>query len=846
MRKIYNRRCMSAVSAFIMALTMAVVTMGSGITAKAAETGVSSPRIADDGTVTWDKVAFGSYYQEMNEPEPQQIKWRILAVNGDDALLLADKALDCKTYNEENKAVTWETCSLRKWLNGIDDSYNYSADADAFINTAFDDSERAAINETEVINDDNTDYGISGGNDTRDKVFLLSYDEALKAEYGFEESASYSKTRSAKATEYACVKGASYDSDNNTDWWLRSPGISGNTAKAVHHNGFVSIGTVGIDDYGIRPALHIKLSAVCVTDAGTVNSTGETTPEDNDKPKSSYKAPSKSGDVTTWDCVYFGKYAQKLEFEKKPIEWRVLSVDGDDALLLADKALDCKTYNEENKAVTWETCSLRKWLNGIDDSYNYSTDADAFINIAFDDSERTVINETEIPNNGNTDYNVAASSATADKIFLLSLDEIIRDDYGFAEDIMKRSVTRQAKVTDYTYMNNGMVSKTYPENEVWWLRSPGASLKTAAHVSFGGDGESAGGYVYFNYGVRPALHISLSKALELDSFKILDPVSMREQTEAERWAAAAAKVDKLIEAIGPVTLDSKDKIEAAREAYDGLADGAKNKVTKYDDLTAAEAKLAELVKQEKDDSEAAAKVDKLISDIGEVTLNSRNKIEAAREEYNTLTSGAKSKVTQYDKLLAAEARLNGLLKQEKQEKDDSEAAAKVDELIGAIGDVTLDSKDKIEAARAAYNALSSGAKAKVTKYAVVQAAETKLAELETAAAEEAKEEAANAVMVKTTPAMAAVKAEKTKKGKASVTIKWKKVKGANGYKVYRSTKKNKGYKCVKTIKKAATKSWKDTGVKTGKTYYYKMRAYKKSGKKTIYSKYSSTKKIRVK
>ncbi len=99
---------------------------------------------------------------------------------------------------------------------------------------------------------------------------------------------------------------------------------------------------------------------------------------------------------------------------------------------------------------------------------------------------------------------------------------------------------------------------------------------------------------------------------------------------------------------------------------------------------------------------------------------------------------------------------------------------------------------------------------------------------------------------KTTPSVGNVTEEKTNSKKRSVKIKWKKVKGADGYQIYRSTKKKKGYKCVKTIKKGSTTSWKDTTVKGGKTYYYKMRAYKKNGKKKVYTKYSKVKKIKVK
>ncbi len=84
------------------------------------------------------------------------------------------------------------------------------------------------------------------------------------------------------------------------------------------------------------------------------------------------------------------------------------------------------------------------------------------------------------------------------------------------------------------------------------------------------------------------------------------------------------------------------------------------------------------------------------------------------------------------------------------------------------------------------------------------------------------------------------------KSKKKVTIKWKKNSYAQGYKIYRSTKKNKGYKCIATIKGKKKVSYVDKKVKSKKTYYYKIRAYKKSNGKTIYSKYSPVKKVKVK
>ena len=88
----------------------------------------------------------------------------------------------------------------------------------------------------------------------------------------------------------------------------------------------------------------------------------------------------------------------------------------------------------------------------------------------------------------------------------------------------------------------------------------------------------------------------------------------------------------------------------------------------------------------------------------------------------------------------------------------------------------------------------------------------------------------------------AVKASPAKK---AVNLSWKAVKGATGYKVYRSTSKNKGYKCVKTIKNGKTVKYKDTKLKSKKTYYYKVVAvYSKESKCS--SSYSSVKSCKTK
>ena len=189
-----------------------------------------------------------------------------------------------------------------------------------------------------------------------------------------------------------------------------------------------------------------------------------------------------------------------------------------------------------------------------------------------------------------------------------------------------------------------------------------------------------------------------------------DDLTAAEKSYADQEAAAA--VEKQISEIGEVTLDSKDVIEAVRGAYDALSDDQKDLVTNYDVLTAAEKSYA--------DQEAAAAVEKQIDEIGEVTLDSKEVIEAVREAYDALSDDQKDLVTNYDVLTAAEKTYRKL---EVKAEADRDAAADVDAKIEAIGEVTLDSKDVIEAARAAYDNLSADQKTLVTKYDVLTAAE---------------------------------------------------------------------------------------------------------------------------
>ena len=258
-------------------------TLGRKVSAAVNNYGLSNPVLTKEdgsGTTTWDSIYFGHYLQEDTngdgtvdeKDEKQPIKWRVLSVDGDDAFLMADQGLDCKPYNETDTDVTWETCTLRSWLNGYDASNNVDKkdyNNDNFINTAFTAAERSAIKYSWVVNNDNPSYGTEGGNSTIDKVYLLSVDEAADATYGFYTKFGNSNvTREMSVTAFAREKNAynssssSTDYEGNGDWWLRSPGYD-RCASVIYGSGYGN--QYGLRIYGVnitvRPVLHLNLSS---------------------------------------------------------------------------------------------------------------------------------------------------------------------------------------------------------------------------------------------------------------------------------------------------------------------------------------------------------------------------------------------------------------------------------------------------------------------------------------------------------------------------------------------------------------------------------------------------------
>ena len=385
-----------------------------------------------------------------------------------------------------------------------------------------------------------------------------------------------------------------------------------------------------------------------------------------------------------------------------------------------------------------------------------------------------------------------------------------------------------------------------------------------------------------------AEQLSDAKA-DLDKLKTSAELAADEKTQTDADAVKA-----LIEALGDVTLEKKESVEAARNAYDALSTDAKKLVSNYDVLVQAEKSIQtlEAKKQQEElknqmDAAAAASISNAITAIGEVTLDKRGVVEAARAAYDTLTDDQKVLVTNYTDLTAAESRIAELVKEatdkaeaDKAEQERQEAlkakAQPVIDAIAAIGEVTLNSEEAITAARSAYEALEADVKEKVTNLSDLVIAEKDLAALKAekkaaedlkAQQEEAKrqqeekqkafEEAQKAQDAKLKEQEEKLKAEKDKygfnekttlksakvKGK-KVTLKWNKVKGASGYEIYCKTGKGK-WKLVKTLNKGSKASYKLKG-KAGKKYTYKVRVFQKVENKVIYGQYSNTKSAKIK
>ena len=250
-----------------------------------------------------------------------------------------------------------------------------------------------------------------------------------------------------------------------------------------------------------------------------------------------YVDPSTVGDVTTWDCVWFGHYPQTQDgngnWNNDRIKWRVIKVSENDLFLMTDQSIDRKRFNEKKSVkVNWGNCTLRSWLNGYDDTYNrdkidYTNDN--FINTAFTSAEQANILSTTL------DLGIQGKPDVTDKIYCLSRSEASDLTYAFPTQENDKSVIRRADATQYA-MKDGIrfgdknliedASLYGPNNtnparrnvapsnhhyaSIWWLRTMynDTDYSSANRIDFPGDANQSKNCSDDNACVRPVLHIA--------------------------------------------------------------------------------------------------------------------------------------------------------------------------------------------------------------------------------------------------------------------------------------------------------------------------------------------------
>lgn len=435
----------------------------------------------------------------------EPIRWRVLQNEGDQLFLLADSVLDQQQYGPKNK--NWKESSIRSWLNK------------EFLNTAFSEKEKKAIINSKIVTKDR------GGNPsnvakekTTDKVFLLSYEEAVNKKYGFSKrnkrvdvaakmySSDYAFTLNTLQKSYYKYTDAyiraivRHNDERMTSWYLRTPRIWDEQAAIkessylVYSNGTTIENTDSNIRMGICPAIKVKASSKLLSTKNPMPDEVIEEPEGRTNPQNPV-VDTETG-IATYDYVYFGSYPQtavtgsdltkeikkakysddtknefryaevgtvdgqryvrsldESYFKCDPIKWRVLENDGEHLLLMADNILDYQWfYDNENINIknmdyqylnsnydplepdlfnkyvdlAWNNSLIRNWLNN------------EFYTLAFTKAERDSILNTEVTYNYmdfEKEEDMETEKTCIDKVFLLNLQEILNNKYGFLEDI---------------------------------------------------------------------------------------------------------------------------------------------------------------------------------------------------------------------------------------------------------------------------------------------------------------------------------------------------------------------------------------------------------------------------
>ena len=430
------------------------------------------------------EVYFGRYEHDddlSNGPDP--LPWQVIAVEDNRALLLTRDVISFEGNSgygyininmylqndtgDGSSGINW--AGRTNWENSV---LRYSLNTD-FLDEAFLPEEQKAILTTLVKAEPHplSDAGVVG-NDTQDKIFILSYSEVER--YLPEPTMRLSQLIQTDRSRL----GDSIPDTPTAAWHLRVPQLAAlykTSYRYVHTCGISKDGELVRDIFGDGGDVGYRLA--CWVDLDAAKGLMQPVPEEN---------LDRYADYTVGTSIMLGSYRQgNASIDGvEPIEWIIVKREGTRAMVLSKYALDAMKYSRFDTA-TWESSEIRRWLN------------DEFLKTAFTQEEEAVIAQRYV------DLGKGKRN-TQDKVFLMCRQDV--------EAVWPELEGRAAQATPYA------LSKEMPyTNEKgecrWWLCFPN-NRKKGDSVRYDGKFSSDPVKTY-TLGVRPAMWINLDEWVEL-------------------------------------------------------------------------------------------------------------------------------------------------------------------------------------------------------------------------------------------------------------------------------------------------------------------------------------------
>lgn len=406
--------------------------------------------VFDDQVYPGALLEFGRYPLQRDHVL-RPLVWYVISVEDNEAVLITDQCVDCRPFHSRRGHITWASSDIRTWLNTV------------FFDRAFSKEEAEVVVNTALCNSSYNEFGISGGRDTVDKVYLLSPDEARSLFANWRDLAT-------TATEFAEERGSETDIDGQCFWWLRTPGRVDDAISYVEPGGYIHDydGRTAVSEgYSVRPVIRIRLkrryrdslereTQRARKQAADLKERSEQAAKDEEERakrkqeeeeriafnKEEEERAAKSGYTpfestpSIGQIVLFGRYP-----DESPIRWRVLSVDGTTATLISVDTVSRRPFAYDASRSRWTESLLKEWLNGD------------FLEHSFTPTERAAILRRS---------DTAISSQNSEKVFILSVEE--------AEQLFSSNEDRIAYPSEYAIESEDLLV----DRQSWWLRDNGS------------------------------------------------------------------------------------------------------------------------------------------------------------------------------------------------------------------------------------------------------------------------------------------------------------------------------------------------------------------------------------